>query len=62
MPRIRVILKSGKIDEFAEQAPINNPSQNTVEYEGPVCIVKHACGTKRAHYPLADVKRVEVDQ
>jgi len=63
MPKIRVVLKSGKIEEFAEQAPVNTyDNLNTVRYEDGVCIVKHSRGKVETAFPLVDVKKVEIDQ
>lgn len=63
MPRIKVIMKSGRIHEFSEKAPINTYSNlNTVRYEGPFCIVTHALGKKETYIPVADVERVVVER
>lgn len=63
MPKIRVVLKSGKIEDFPERAPSNTHANlNTVRYEGGMCIVKHESGRKETAFPLVDVKKVETDQ
>jgi len=63
MPKIRVVLKSYKIEDFPEQAPVNTyDNLNTVRYEDGMCIVKHSAGQKETAFPLVDVKKVEIDQ
>lgn len=63
MPKITIILKSGKAHKFFEKAPINTHANlNSVRYEGPFCIVTHALGKKETYIPVADVERIVVER
>jgi len=63
MPKIRVVLKSYKIEEFKEKAPLHaEHKRNRVRYEDGMCIVEHECRTKETAFPIEDVKKVETDK
>lgn len=61
MPKIKVFLKSYKIETFPERTKDGtHDTLNTVRFVHEMCIVKHSLGKTETVFPLANVRKVEV--